>query len=88
MNDIQAWAQTAKDLGLATVWDPHAKEIVIFNRAARERGFLWVTRVDLRGTDDKLAAECARRGESRTVCLLSPQRGLALVARLAAPVTE
>jgi hypothetical protein len=80
MNDLYAWMETAKDLGLTSVYSPEGRELVIFNKLNLDRGFLWVTRSDLLGIDPKLASEQDRSDVAAT---LSPQRALALVHRLA-----
>lgn len=41
-NDIQAWIETADDLGLTKIVEPRGLSVVIFNREHPGRGWLWV----------------------------------------------
>lgn len=73
-NDLDAWADTARDLGLGTVSlpSPDGKivELAIFNPSDLGRGFLWIKEHRLIGQDGEIKGD------------LTSAEALALLARL------
>lgn len=72
MNDIEAWTETAQDLGLQHMTAPGGDEVVIFNREDKDHGFVWVKPDELRGCEQ----------DGRVITLASPEKALALMNRL------
>lgn len=71
VNDIEAWTETAQDLGLQHITAPEGDEAVILNTAHVTSGFVWVKTDELRAAEGDL--------EMR---LITPEEALALMNRL------